>query len=495
MIEFGNLQTDLPRYQNPGSLKIDNVIPLAKGYKSFPSFVELSDVALTSQPLGLFTSFGASGSTNYAGDTTKLYQMDNNGDFQDKSIVGGYNNSTTEGSKDFWTFTQFGNKIIAANFADNLQKFDEGVDTAFADLVAVKAKYLAVIRDFVFAGYTEEISTVYNQRVKWSALNDATDWTPSQTTQSGYQDIVGTHGSVQGIVGGESSGVVFMERAIYRVEYVGTPLIFTFNKIADNIGAFSPKAIASFGNTIFFLAQDGFYKLTGGQQLTPIGAGRVNEFFFDDITSNFEGITSAVDPNNSIVIWSYRGSGATGGGTINNKFLIYNYAVDKWSTGSGQDLQFISSASQEAFNTLESLDVLGDLDGLPRSLDSYFYGEGVIGLAGFDSNNKFGKFLGGSLSATVDTTEFEGVQGRRSTIINARPIVDANGESTTVTVTPFSRASQIDASTEGTAVTVRDSGDCPLRTNSRYHRLRVTVNGNFDTLSGVDIEAMPEGKR
>ena len=25
MIEFGNLQADLPRYQNPGSLKIDNV--------------------------------------------------------------------------------------------------------------------------------------------------------------------------------------------------------------------------------------------------------------------------------------------------------------------------------------------------------------------------------------------------------------------------------------------------------------------------------------
>ena len=139
MIEFGNLQTDLPRYQNPGSLKIDNVIPLAKGYKSFPSFVELSDVALTSQPLGLFTSFGASGSTNYAGDTTKLYQMDSNGDFQDKSKVGGYNNSTTEGSRDYWTFTQFGNKVIAANFADNLQKFDES-STSFSLLLFSKSR-------------------------------------------------------------------------------------------------------------------------------------------------------------------------------------------------------------------------------------------------------------------------------------------------------------------------------------------------------------------
>jgi urease beta subunit len=49
--------------------------------------------------------------------------------------------------------------------------------------------------------------------------------------------------------------------------------------------------------------------------------------------------------------------------------------------------------------------------------------------------------------------------------------------------------------TEGTAVTVRDSGDCPLRATSRYHRLRVNVTGNFSTLSGVDVEARPEGKR
>ncbi len=99
------------------------------------------------------------------------------------------------------------------------------------------------------------------------------------------------------------------------------------------------------------------------------------------------------------------------------------------------------------------------------------------------------------MSATVDTTEFEGVENRRSTVINARPIVDANGESTTVTVTPISRASQMNSITEGTAVSVRDSGDCPLRTTNRYHRMRISVSGNFSTLSGVDVEIRQEGKR
>ena len=492
MIEFGDLQADLPSYENSGALVVDNVLPLAKGYKSLAGFQALSGTGLSNPAVGLFTSFSATGSTNYAGDATKLYQMDSSLVFQDKSKSGGYNNSTTENARDFWAFTQFGSNIIATNFADNIQKFEEGVDSAFSDLIALKAKFIAVIRDFVVVGHTNESGVVYNQRVKWSGINDSSTWTPSQATQSGFQDIVGSHGNIQAIVGGESAGVIFMEKAIYRMSYVGVPLVFQFDKIADNIGAFAPKSVASYGNMVFFLAQDGFYKLTGGQQLTPIGNGKIDNFFFDDLSSNLDGITSAIDPNNSIVVWSYRGSGATG--TTNNKLLIYNYAVDKWSTGSGQDLEFIASASQEAFTTLESLDVLGDLDNLPKSLDSYFYKEGIVGLAGFNSANKFGKFIANSLSATVDTTEFEGAKGKRSTLIECRPIVDGTSN-TSVTVTPITRQSQLDTTTTGTAVDTNDTGTCPLRSTSRYHRIRVSVTGNFNTLSGVDIQARPEGGR
>ena len=138
---------------------------------------------------------------------------------------------------------------------------------------------------------------------------------------------------------------------------------------------------------------------------------------------------------------------------------------------------------------------MGSVDDLPKPLDSYYYQEGVLGLAGFSSDKKFGKFMGGSMTATVDTTEFEGAEGKRSTLINARPIVDANGENTTITVTPITRSSQADSVTTGSAVTVKSSGDCPLRTNSRYHRLRVSVNGNFTNMQGVDVDARPEGKR
>lgn len=582
-IQFGQLQADLPSYENTGSIQVDNVIPLQVGYKSFPSFTALSSNALTNNATGLFSSIGDDGTINYAGDQGKLYRMSGLA-FSDISKSGGYFSKTTEGSRDFWSFTQFGDNIIATNGTDPIQKINEKTDTLFSNLVTFTAKYLGVVRDFVFSGYVTEYeakkdfnsnaissnaitisshgyltgdtvvydrngntaltnlvdkatyyvvkidansiklattnlnavttvvivltatagsethklekSIIYNQRIKWSALNDSSDWTPSGDTQSGYQEIVGSHGSVMAIVSGESYAVIFMERAIYRMDYVGTPLIFQFSKVADNIGAFIPKSIVSFGSDIFFLAQDGFYKLSGGDTLTPIGNGKVDNFFYSDLSSDIDGVSSAIDPNNSIAVWSYRGAGAEGTNDINNKLLIYNYSVDKWATGSGLDVQFISSGSQEAFDTLEKLDVLGDLDSLPKTLDSYYYSSGVYGLAGFNSEKKFGKFLGGSLPSTIDTTEFQGAKNSRSAITNVRPIVDAKTSSAvTVTVTPITRSTQTETITVGSPVSIQSNGDCPMRSSSRYHRLRVKTTGNFLTMSGVDVTAKPTGKR
>ena len=582
-IQFGQLQADLPSYENTGSIQVDNVIPLQVGYKSFPSFTALSSNALTNNATGLFSSIGDDGTINYAGDQGKLYRMSGLA-FSDISKSGGYFSKTTEGSRDFWSFTQFGDNIIATNGTDPIQKINEKTDTLFSNLVTFTAKYLGVVRDFVFSGYVTEYeakkdfnsnaissnaitisshgyltgdtvvydrngntaltnlvdkttyyvvkidantiklattnlnavttvvivltatagsethklekSIIYNQRIKWSAINDSSDWVASGDTQSGYQDIVGSHGSVQAIVGGESYAVIFMERAIYRMDYVGTPLIFQFSKVADNIGAFIPKSIVSFGSDIFFLAQDGFYKLSGGDTLVPIGNGRVDNYFFNDLSSDLDGVSSAIDPNNSVAVWSYRGAGAEGTSDINNKLLIYNYSVDKWATGSGLDVQFISSGSQEAFDTLEKLDVLGDLDSLPKTLDSYYYSSGVYGLAGFNSEKKFGKFLGGSLPATIDTTEFQGAKDSRSAITNVRPIVDAKtSQSVVVTVTPITRNTQTETITVGSPVSIQSSGDCPMRSSSRYHRIRVKTTGNFLTMSGVDVTAKPTGKR
>ena len=58
--------------------------------------------------------------------------------------------------------------------------------------------------------------------------------------------------------------------------------------------------------------------------------------------------------------------------------MIYNYSLDRWSTGE-IDFEFMNTSAQEAFS-LDALDEIStDLDALPFSLDSWAWLDGDIG--------------------------------------------------------------------------------------------------------------------
>lgn len=93
--------------------------------------------------------------------------------------------------------------------------------------------------------------------MQWSALGDESSWTASATTQADFQDIP-DGGSVVGLSGGEF-GLVFLDRSIHRMAYVGTPLIFQFDNISRNLGCYEANSIIQYAGTTFFLSDDGFY--------------------------------------------------------------------------------------------------------------------------------------------------------------------------------------------------------------------------------------------
>ena len=122
-------------------------------------------------------------------------------------------------------------------------------------------------------------TTQQQYRVRWSAINDETDWTENVNTQSDYQDIP-DGGQIMGIRGGEF-GLVLLERSIHRMTYVGTPFIFQFDNISRNKGCMASGSIVQYQGITFFLSDDGFY-MCDGQQVTPIGAEKVDRFFLSD---------------------------------------------------------------------------------------------------------------------------------------------------------------------------------------------------------------------
>lgn len=480
----------LPDLADLGNTAItaQNVIPWVGSYKSFPTPVVQSNALGARFQGGLFARDGAGNVYNFAGTSAKLYEQGpGSASYSDVSRTAGGAYGTN--TQDWWEMVQWGNTVIATNGADAPQVITLG-GANFAALSGSppKARHIAIVRDFVVLGDVDD-GTARQNRVAWSAINDSTDWTPAAATQCDVQDLQGDGGWIQKVIGGEY-GLVFQERAVWKMTYVGTPVIFQFDQIERNRGAYVPQSVIGWGNMVFFLAEDGFYVIIGGAQAVPIGAGKVDNTFLADLRTAYAyRIHAMVDPTNKTVMWAYPGSGSTDGTC--NRIMVYNWAVKRWARIVDVTLEgFISWASTGY--SLEGLDAIStSLDALTDSLDSRAYVGGSRTLSAFGTDHKLYTFTGAAMDATVDTGEAQLSPGMRSEVQWARPLV----EGTAASVALRTRNRQADTATYGTAVAQNDEGVCPHRSNARYHAGRITTTGAFNFIQGVELAYAAGGER
>lgn len=483
-IEFGEWMPDLPDYMNPGATVCKNVVPAGNSYQPFLAPVVYSS-ALPARCQGAFSTRDTAGNTStFAGDATKLYKLASAA-YSDVSIAAGYTTAVDER----WFFTQYGNNVIATNINDAMQVYNLGTSSLFANLSATapKARYVCRVRDFLVVGNTNDAtdgSVPY--RVRWPNVEDITDWTVSASTQADYQDLDSADGWVKQVVGGEY-GVIFQERAITRMSYIGSPAVFQFAKVESNRGTQAPGSVVKIGNQIAYLGIDGFYIFDGNQSV-PIGTNKIDKTFYDDLDANYmERICSVVDFSKQIIYWAYPNADATAGRP--NRILCYNYspnATKRWSRIETVDIEFLFTSYSEGY-TLDGLDAISSsIDALAFSLDSRVWTGNNLLLSAFDSSHKQTNFTGTALDAVLETAEAQVNPKGRANITNTRPIIDGSG---TVTVQMGARNLHSESASFGSAVSVNTSGYCPVRSNARYHRARVNVTGGFNDAQGIDLIA------
>jgi hypothetical protein len=451
-----------------------NVFPKQVGYGPVPQEEDYSGAASENLNSAVAGKTVAGAVRVFAGGSTKLFLMDSN-DLSLSDISG-----TTYSATKNWKFTQFGNLVLAANGAQPIQAADLSTTTISFQNVeasAPTAKYLTVIRDFVV---TANQPASNPSRVQWSGINDPTTWSSSAVTQSDFQDIP-DGGEIRGITGGEY-GLVLLERSIVRMSYVGTPLVFQFDNIARNLGCYEGQSVIQWQGTTYWLSDDGFYSYNG-QQIEPIGAEKVNRYFWATMEeSRLDEMSAAVDPFRNLVIWGYGSNDNT------YRLLIYHWITKRWSYAE-TNVNRIADFSSPSF-TLEALDTIStNLDLIPVSLDSRLWLGGKMIFGGV-RGDKLVSFGGQSKEATIETSDLE-TDGRFSMITLAKPVVDGGLASVGVasrnnlSVTPvFSNQSQADSENR-----------VGLRSLGRYHRLRVIPSGLWRTAIAVDIEIQPAGMR
>ena len=491
MIKLGQFLPDQPPFQSAGATVATNVVPAANGYGNLPDVLPFSGAA-NKFIRGMFAAKDdAASAAIYVGDENSLYKFDaTDSGLDDVSKTSDASYSTADG--DVWRFVQFGEDVIATNYSDPIQTIQAAAGGRFADLGGSppKAKFLAVVRDFVMCGYTDDTDGEKPYRVRWSGIGDYDSWAVDADTQADFQDIADM-GAVTGLVGGEYA-TILMEKGIVRAQYVGSPLVFEFDKVQLNRGCKISGSVVSLGRNVFYLSDDGFY-MFDGQSSKPIGAEKVNKYFLGRFQSNNSSrMSSVIDPLRQIVVWSYA-SVDSGDGTP-DELIIYNYATDSWSTAN-IGLDAMASLFSAGY-TLEGLDnISGSLDALPSSLDSSVYKGGEFFFAG-SKDKKIQTFTGENLDAIVETSEFELQAGRSSLINNIIPYVENDSAvSATITSQVASRNSQNAVVSFGTASTLNSDNFCPVRSSGRYHRVRLNLSGNWTNVQGIDVDGQVRGRR
>lgn len=448
-----------------------NCYPVANGYAAIKSEADYSDAAGANLLITFAGKFGGA-STLFAASATQIYKFDSSDASLDALTTTGY--TAVEG----WDVTQFGSKMILANGQDKLQSWTLNSSTYFGDLSADApiAKFVTVVRDFVVAANDgTDTSKVY-----WSDLNDETDWTPAAASQADSQ-ILPDGGDITGLAGGEY-GLVFLERAIYRMSYAGSPFFFQFDAISRSLGCISNGSIAQYGNLTYFLADDGFY-VCDGQSTKNIGTEKINRWFFDNAIPNeiSTGMSATVDPVNKLVIWKFNN-------TFGGKYLLmFSIDLNKWSYAetTATSIAYVLTPSA----TLEQVDNYNtSIDALDIPLDSRVFAGGQLLFAGV-SGQKIIAFSGQPKTAIITTGD---IDVGRSTVMLAKPIVDKGSASIAIS----SRDNLAEQVEFGSDVAADAENRVSLRSNGEYHRLRLTPSGsNWETAVGLEFDVVKQGNR
>jgi hypothetical protein len=184
------------------------------------------------------------------------------------------------------------------------------------------------ISRFVFCFGCNELgsASLNTMLIRWSDQEDATNWTPSATNQSG--DLILSNGT--NIIAAKQSRqevLVWTDSALYALQYVGAPAVWTAQLVGENTSIASQNAVAYANGIAYWMGRDKFYMYDG--RTKPLRCD-LRKFIFNDFnTTQYPQVFAGTIESYHEVWWFYCSSSST----VANKYVVYNYLEDVWYYG------------------------------------------------------------------------------------------------------------------------------------------------------------------
>ena len=252
-----------------------------------------------------------------------------------------------------WTQSNFGEDLIFAARGGNLFFWDatdalttRGVllsSESGASNVPVKVNTVLVSDNrFVFCFGTNVLGStdIDPMLLRWSDQENAVNWTPSSTNQAG--DLRLSKGSeIITAVQGRQEILVWTDSALYALQYVGAPAVWSSQTVGENLSIASTRAVAYANGVAYWMGVGGFYRYDGRVQSLPC---TVKRYIFNDFnTEQYDQVFAGTNEAFSEIWWFYCPSGST----TASRYVIYNYAQNIWYYGNISRTAWIDSGIRD----------------------------------------------------------------------------------------------------------------------------------------------------
>ena len=162
--------------------------------------------------------------------------------------------------------------------------------------------------------------------IRFSDQENPLVWTAQPTNTAGDLRI-GTGSEIITAVETRQQILVFTDRSLHAMQYLGPPFTFGISLISENITIASPLSAIAVDDSVYWMGEEEFYVYTGQVQKLPCS---VRSYVFGDFnTSQSEKVTAAVNSSFSEIWWFYPSAGSE----TNNKYVIFNYQEQAWYYG------------------------------------------------------------------------------------------------------------------------------------------------------------------
>ena len=173
-------------------------------------------------------------------------------------------------------------------------------------------------------------STLDPLLVRFSDAENAVDWTPTATNSAGGVQL-STGSTIIGALQTRQEILIWTDAGIVSMRFVGSPFIFSFNEVATGMSLISPNAVATGGNTVFFMDNGAFYQYSGSAQRLPCTV--LDHVFSDFNLDQAFKVFAAPIPQHNEIIWFYPSADSE----EVNRYVTYNYLEKSWSIGTTSD--------------------------------------------------------------------------------------------------------------------------------------------------------------